>query len=390
MKYPDACAKRFAIGNLVFHSPVKQLDLFSGPTYISYFYFDIFGLISGTFDGTTLWNEEDPPIATIRNVNGNISVVESGVESRISLNVQPVVPAHIDLGYFQMFVKDFTDEGDVFEIINLEMKGLKVGGGASTEISVSLGATTDSQRFSVKAVSLTHHRWPPIFDAFLIPGTFLPTSFAAVGFSIGKSASSRINLFSDIPIPAIAFQYLIPRQDGALPFSSGPLRYRLRPLGVHVPLISRFPLSLHCGTVFGSLFDYSVKSPKQASATIYNDGDNTSVDAYARQVSDLFAALSNLDVLHLGVKLYLYSTGRETLQNLVEHLELGEFNIGGAAWITESLRGWTVPLKKFFQDTVDDEWDVVALNNFVQIYLEQTRSRLPMDIQEQLRREMLK
>jgi hypothetical protein len=199
--------------------------------------------------------------------------------------------------------------------------------------------------------------WPFIADSFFFPQEKLPTSFNLVGLAVGKSNESTIKLFSAIPIPALTLQYIIPRGGASdLPLSFGTLTYQhKKPTGVEVPLISTFPISLHCGTVRGNVFDTSVKKPLQASASIYNIADKVNLDIKSNSTSDVFVELDLFDVVNLAAKLIGYNYGFFGIVKLVEFLQLGKFQVDGAPWVGEALSEWRLPLIKFYPGDEPEE-----------------------------------
>jgi hypothetical protein len=176
----------------------------------------------------------------------------------------------------------------------------------------------------------------------------LPNTFAIVGLKLGKSKEAAISLLSNIPIPAIALQYLFPREGTDVPFSVAKLEFYLKPMGVWIPLISSFPLNIHCGTVFGAILDRDYKSKVVTSAAIYNKYNNTKIDVYGMSTSQIYVGFTSFDLLTLGFTLAAYMSGVKTVEGVVKTLDLGNFQVAGAQWIEDSLYEWRLPLSPFF------------------------------------------
>jgi hypothetical protein len=236
-------------------------------------------------------------------------------------------------------------------------------------------------------------RWPSILDSFFFPKTMLPNSFAIVGLSVGKSKEKAIKLFSDIPIPALTLQYLFPR-DGMtdIPFSVGDLDYGFKSPGpgFKTPLISNFPLSVHCGATSGSVFDFknkvgSVPSSLMAEAEIFNFDDYSRIDAISNITTDLYTKIISPDAWFL-IRILRYHKGYITLLELIENLELGSFAITDAAWVEESFSNWQLPLKRFFGIGSDEDGGGLeaGFRDFVLFYLRQSRAQLDPEMRREL------
>jgi hypothetical protein len=142
-RFPDRCPKRFSIGNLVFR-PTRDssVDLFSELTYVNYFYFDIAGLIAPL---SISEGDAKEPAISIKNISGDLNLVESGVTSEINLEIKTSLPLDLDIGYVQIFLKKYADDYvTVNELINLEVRGLRVGNGGPTSLQISAKTTPDN------------------------------------------------------------------------------------------------------------------------------------------------------------------------------------------------------------------------------------------------------
>jgi hypothetical protein len=238
-------------------------------------------------------------------------------------------------------------------------------------------------------------RWPYILDSFFFPKKKLPNSFAIVGLAVGKTSDTKIMLFSDIPIPALTLQYLIPRDGaGAVPYSVGEIEYKLRPKqkGFWTPLISNFPLSIHCGPVFGNAFSASEKHYKKLfEAVIFNEFDNSRMDAIAMETSRLFVDISQINT-PMMIQISLILGGWQTVEKMISDLqmELGALTINGAPWVGESLVDWRFPVTSLYDEGEDglNKREVVDLDEefrgFVGFYLEQSKGRLSEEMRAEI------